>query len=115
MTEPADTRHVLRLLRTAIAIVVVAGLGMTAWLIDKAVLNPDVRAKRPSWFEGGPFDVPFWVPLILTVAGGAAAVVYVYARAAKRLRSGEDLFADGYRERVRREADAQRRADRAPH
>lgn len=87
------------------ALVVVAALGMTAWLIDKAVLNPDVRAKRPSWFDGGAFDVPFWVPLILTVVLGAAAVVYVYARAAKRLRSGEDLFANGYRERVRRRAE----------
>lgn len=108
---PSDQRSTLRLLRVAIALVVVAGLGMTAWLIDKAVLNPDVRAKRPSWFEGGIFDVPFWVPLILTVVLGAAAVVYVYARAAKRLKAGEDLFGNSYRERARREAETKRTGD----
>lgn len=96
------------LLRIAIALVVVFGLGMTGWLIDKALLNPDVRAKRPSWFEGGLFDVPFWAPLILTVVGGSAAVVYVYARAAKRLSEGEDLFANSYRERARRSPEAER-------
>lgn len=105
MTEPTETRRALRLLRIAMALVVVAALGMTAWLIDKAVLNPNVRAKRPSWFEGGVFDVPFWLPLILTVVLGAAAVVYVYARAAKRLRAGEDLFGQSYRDRARRNAE----------
>lgn len=102
MTDRTETRRVLRLLRIAIALVVVTGLGMTAWLIDKAVLNPDVRAKRPSWFEGGVFDVPFWVPLILTFVGGAAAVVFVYARAAKRLREGEDILGNSFRDRQRR-------------
>ena len=105
MTEPTETRRTLRLLRVAMALVVVAGLGLTAWLIDKAVLNPDVRAKRPGWFDGGAFDVPFWVPLILTVVLGSAAVVYVYARAAKRLRDGEDLFGQSYRDRTRPCAD----------
>lgn len=100
----------LRLLRAAIALVLLFGVGATVWLVDKALLNPDVRAKRPSWFEGGAFDVPFWLPLILTVVLGAAAVVYVYAKAARRLKAGEDLFANSYRERVRREAEAKRTA-----
>lgn len=99
--DPTDPNVPLRLLRGAAALVVLFGLGMTVWLIDKAVLNPDVKAKRPSWFADGVFDVPFWVPLILTVVGGAACVVYVFARAARRLRRGEDLYGNSYRDRVR--------------
>ncbi len=99
----------LKLLRIAAALVVLFGLGMTAWLIDKAVLNPDVKAKRPSWFADGVFDVPFWVPLIVTVVVGAACVVYVYVRAARRLQSGEDLYGSSYRDRIRRgEEDGER-------
>lgn len=100
MSTPPDGP--LKLLRAAAALVVVVALGMTVWLIDKAVLNPDVRAKRPSWFETGVFDMPFWVPLIATVVGGAACVVYVYVRAARRLRDGEDIFGESYRDKQRR-------------
>lgn len=96
-----DVKRLLRLLRLAAALVVLFGLGMTVWLVDKAVLNPDVRAKRPSWFADGVFDLPFWLPLIVTVVGGSVAVVYVYVRAARRLKSGEDLYGNSYRERAR--------------
>lgn len=99
MNPPTDP---LKLLRIAGALVVTFAVGMTVWLLDKAVLNPDVRAKRPSWFTDGVFDVPFWAPLILTIVLGAAAVVYVYARAARRLRDGEDLYGNSYRDRIRR-------------
>ncbi len=102
MTERDDTAGPIRLLRIAAALVVLFGVGMTVWLIDKAVLNPDVRAKRPGWFDGGVFDVPFWVPLIVTVVGGAAAVLYVYVRAARRLRDGEDIRGNSYRDKQRR-------------
>ncbi len=101
---PTDPAAPLRLLRVAIALVVVAALGLTAWLVDKAVLNPDVRAKKPGWFEGA-FDVPFWLPLVLTVVVGAAAVVAVYAKAMRRLKAGEDLYGGRLRERQRREAE----------
>ena len=92
----------LKLLRVAGALVVLFAVGMTAWLLDKAVLNPDVKAKRPGWFADGVFDVPFWAPLILTIVGGAACVVYVYTRAARRLRDGEDLHGESYRDKQRR-------------
>ena len=101
MTETRENAGLLNLFRVAAAVVVVFALGMTAWLVDKAVLNPDVRAKRPSWFEGA-FDMPFWVPLILTVTLGSAAVLYVYVGAARRLRGGEDIRANSYRDRQRR-------------
>ena len=101
MTEPTDNTGILKLFRVAAAVVVVFALGMTAWLVDKAVLNPDVRAKRPSWFEGV-FDMPFWVPLILTVVLGSAAVLYVYVRASRRLRDGENIRANSFRDKQRR-------------
>ncbi len=101
MSAP-DPARPLKLLRAAAALVILFAIGMTVWLIDKAVLNPDVKAKRPSWFADGVFDVPFWAPLILTILGGAACVVYVYVRAARRLRSGEDLYGNSYRDKQRR-------------
>ncbi|MDX1532329.1 MAG: hypothetical protein R3362_12435 [Rhodothermales bacterium] len=90
----------LKLLRIAAVVVVVAALGFSVWLIDTAGLNPDVHAKQPGWFDGA-ITIPYWLPLILTVAVGAAAVVYVYVKAAKRLRAGEDLYGNSYRERAR--------------
>ena len=101
MTEPTNSASILKLFRAAAAVVVAFALGMTVWLVDKAVLNPDVRAKRPSWFEGA-FDMPFWLPLIVTVVGGSAAVLYVYIRAARRLRDGEDIRANSFRDKQRR-------------
>ena len=97
-----STDRTIRLLRAASALVVVFALGATWWLVDTAVLNPDVRAKRPSWFETGVFDIPFWLPLIATVVGGAAAVIYVYVIAARRLREGTDIRANSFRDRQRR-------------
>lgn len=98
---PNDPAGTVKLFRVAMAVVVVLALGMTAWLVDTAILNPDVRAKRPSWFEGV-FDMPFWLPLILTVVLGSAAVLYVYVRAVRRIRDGEDIRANSYRDKQRR-------------
>lgn len=96
-----NDRSPLVLLRTAIALVVLFGIGGTAWLIDKAALNPDVLARRPKWFSGAEFEVSYWLPLILTFVVGVACVVFVYAQAMRRLRAGEDLFANSYRDRQR--------------
>ena len=101
MSDQRESAALLNLFRVSAAVVVVFALGLTAWLVDKAMLNPDVRAKRPSWFEGV-FDLPFWLPLILTVVGGSAAVLYVYIRAARRLRDGEDIRGESYRDKQRR-------------
>jgi len=112
VTPPPETtrseRSPLPLFRAAIALVAVFALGGTVWLVDKAVLNPDVRARRPRWFEGL-FDMPFWLPLILTFAIGAAAVVAVYVKAMRRLGEGEDLYANGFRERKWRELQERKR------
>jgi hypothetical protein len=91
------------LLRAAAALILVFGVGLTAWLVDKAVQNPEVRAKRPRWFDTGVFDAAYWLPMILTVTVGVACMIYVFLKAARRLRAGEDLQANGFRERRREE------------
>jgi hypothetical protein len=108
MPDNSANRTPLRLLRGAIAIVVVFAIGMTAWLIDRAAANPDVRARQPGWFEGI-FNMPFWLPLILTFVLGAAAVIAVYAQAARRLGRGEDLHANSFRARKWRELEERQR------
>jgi hypothetical protein len=95
----AEPRSPLSVLRAAIAIVAVFAIAGTVWLVDKAVLNPEVRAKKPGWFEGV-FNMPFWLPLILTFVIGAAAVIAVYVKAARRIRAGEDLHAQSFRQRT---------------
>jgi hypothetical protein len=108
-TGPEATRSALRLLNVAIATAVVFAIAGSVWLVDKAVLNPEVRARKPRWFEGV-FDMPFWLPLILTFAIGCAAVIFVYVRAARRLRAGDDLFAESFRARKWRELEERQRA-----
>ena len=111
MSDERDLEGLQKLFRVSSAVVVVFALGMTVWLVDKAVLNPDVRAKRPSWFEGV-FDMPFWLPLILTVVLGSAAVLYVYVRASRRLRDGEDIRANSFRDKQRRGETGRGRTER---
>jgi len=95
----AEPRSPLTVLRAAIAVVVAFTVAGTVWLVDKAVLNPEVRARKPGWFEGV-FNMPFWLPLILTFVLGAAAVIAVYVKAARRIRAGEDLYAQSFRQRT---------------
>jgi hypothetical protein len=89
-------------LRAAAIAVAVFGIGLSIWLVDKAILNPDVHAKQPRWYVDGMLNLPYWLPLILTVTVGAGCVIWIYLRAASRLRSGEDLVAGSYRDRQRR-------------
>lgn len=108
MSRPSPERSPVRLLRAAVVAVAVFAVLGTLWLAQRAFLNPDVRARRPRWFEGT-LDLPFWLPLIVTFVLGAAAVVYVYARALRRVGQGEDLFANSYRARKWRELQERRR------
>lgn len=68
-------------------------IGLTIWITDKALANPDVRLERPGWLDAAlAFDASFWAPLLVTVVGGAGLVLYVFWRAYRRLRAGEDLY-----------------------
>ena len=70
--------------------VFVAAVG--GWLAWAALVNPDVRLKRPSWV-GGAFDHSFWIPVTVVTLGGALLVGAILWTALKRLRAGEDLYA----------------------
>lgn len=79
-----------------------AGLGVVAafvvlvggWITWAALVNPDVRLKRPRWLDDGhAFDGSYWTPLWLTAVVGALLVGWVFWRAWLRVRAGEDLFA----------------------
>ena len=84
------------LLKSAAGLTVAAGLALVAWLVDKALRYPDVRARQFGRF--GP-EAPLWSPLILFVGVFLAAAAYVFWRAARRLEAGEDLFAQRHRRR----------------
>ncbi|GAB5534673.1 MAG: hypothetical protein Rubg2KO_09220 [Rubricoccaceae bacterium] len=99
----AETRRQrgLTLLRAGLAIVVAFIVGGGGWILWKAIQNPDVRLKKPSWVEGT-FDHSYWLPLLIGVFCGAALVGVVLWTAYKRLRAGEDLFANRTGQGVRR-------------
>ena len=111
MNAPTDSRPLddaatrrqrgLALLRIGLGVVVafiVLGGGWTVW---KAIENPDVRLKKPGWVEGA-FDHSFWSPLLVGMIGGAVLVGVVLWTAYRRLRAGEDLFAQRTGQGVRR-------------
>ncbi|MDX1419869.1 MAG: hypothetical protein R3181_07880 [Rubricoccaceae bacterium] len=94
-TASDASRRGLRLLRLALATIVVLALGIAVWTVDQALSNPDVRLKRPGWLEtGAAFDFSFWLPLLATVVVGGGLVFYVFWRAYRRMQAGEDLYAN---------------------
>lgn len=99
MSESPATPRIMRLFRIAIGTAIAFLIIGTFWMIDTAVRNPDVRARKPRWFEGF-FDMPFWLPLTLTFTIGLLAVISIYVRAARRLKNGEDIFNQSYRKRT---------------
>lgn len=107
-----STAGPVRLLRAAIAVVLLFAIGGTIWLVGTAAGNPDVRAKTPGWFEGL-LSAPFWLPLTVTFLGGCLLVVWIYARAIRRLDNGEDLHDLSFRDRTRRALRQRLEEDRA--
>ncbi|HEX8386372.1 MAG TPA: hypothetical protein VF576_09315 [Rubricoccaceae bacterium] len=89
------------LLRSALAGLGVFVAAVGGWLVWAAASNPDVRLKRPRWVEGA-FDHAFWVPVLVVTLGGAALVGVVLWTALRRLRAGEDLYAQRTGRSVRR-------------
>lgn len=79
----------LRLLLRAAVLSGAALLGLTGWLVYEALRHPGVQARQFGKF--GP-AVPLWLPFIGFVAIGLALITYVFVRAYRRLRAGEDLY-----------------------
>ncbi|HYE97093.1 MAG TPA: hypothetical protein VD962_12870 [Rubricoccaceae bacterium] len=112
---PNDPRQAgLRLLHAALAGVAAFAIVAVGWIAVQALRNPDVRARRPRWLDASiAYDAAFWTPLLLTVVGGVLAVLYVLARAARRLRAGEDLYGNRSGQGVRRRGERQVREGEA--
>lgn len=96
MASSSEQRTPIAILKAAAGFTVVSGLALVAWLIDKAIRYPDVRARQFGRF--GP-EAPLWLPLILFVVVSLGTIAYVFWRAARRLEAGEDLFAQRHRRR----------------
>jgi hypothetical protein len=78
-------------------------VGAGGWLVYQAVAHPEVRLKRPRWLDtGADFSHAYWTPLLVVVLGGAALVGLVLWTALRRLRSGEDLYAQRHGRGLRR-------------
>ncbi|ARA92529.1 hypothetical protein AWN76_004650 [Rhodothermaceae bacterium RA] len=78
------------MLKGAAGLLVLTGLGLLAWLLDKTLLHPWERVAD---------DLVFWVPFVATILIGVAALAYLFTRAARRVEAGEDLFAHRHRRR----------------
>ncbi len=102
MTDDA-IRSGRRLLTVALGLFGGLVVGIAGWTAAQALRNPDVRTRRPRWLdEAAGYDVSFWLPLLVTVVVGGGLVVYVLARALRRIRAGEDLYARRVGRGVRR-------------
>lgn len=86
--------------RLLIGALVGLGLWLLAsggWIVWKAIQNPDVQTKRPSWLSPDQvFDASFWTPLFLTVVIGSFLVGWIFWRAYRRMKRGEDIYRNRY-------------------
>ncbi len=78
-------------MKAAAAITVLLGGGLIAWLVDKAIRYPEIKAEQAG-SQG-----PLWEPMIAFVAVCVAGAAYLFLHAARRLDRGEDLFAARHR------------------
>ena len=81
-----------RLLRSGLGAVAVFVAAVGGWLVWAAATNPDVTLKKPRWVAGA-FEHSFWLPVLVVTVGGALLVGIVLWTALRRLRAGEDLYA----------------------
>jgi hypothetical protein len=98
-----EMRRGLQMLRWAAAVLAVMAFGIAVWVGYAAFTNPDVRLERPSWLgENEAFDFSFWTPLEVTVLVGGALAGFIFWTAWRRIKSGEDLYANRMGKGVRR-------------
>lgn len=98
----SDNSSLASLLKAAAALFAAVGLGVAAWLVDKAVRYPEVRASQ---FGN---EAPLWIPFALFVLLCVGLVAYVFLKAARRVEAGEDLFSQRHRRRPGKAAEDER-------
>ena len=81
-----------RMLRGGLAAVAAFVVAVGGWMVWAAATNPDVTLKRPKWVDGA-FEHSFWIPVLVVTLGGAFLVGAILWTALRRLRAGEDLYA----------------------
>ena len=81
-----------RMLRGGLAAVAAFVVAVGGWMVWAAATNPDVTLKRPKWVDGA-FEHSFWIPVLVVTLGGSFLVGVILWTALRRLRAGEDLYA----------------------
>ena len=76
------------------------GAGITAWIIDKAINQPEIQASQFG------FEAPLWIPSALFVVVSMVAGVALLWRAAQRVEAGENLFKQRHRRSAREKTTA---------
>ncbi len=99
MTDPRAIGR--RMLCVGLGIVAAFVAVVGGWLVWAAAANPGVRLKRPRWVSGA-FDHTFWIPVLVVTVGGALLVGAVLWTAMRRVRAGEDLYAQRTGQGLRR-------------
>ena len=69
----------------------VLGVSVATWLFDKAIRFPQIQAEQAG------NTAPLWIPFALFVLVGTGLGAYVLVVGARRVRAGEDLFAQRHR------------------
>ena len=95
----APTPSHAHLLKGAAVLAGTLGLLIVAWLVDKALRYPEVKASQLGSVA------PLWVPFAVFVTLCVTLIVGLFWRAARRVEAGEDLFAQRHRRRPGQEAD----------
>lgn len=89
--ESEGTPRAIYLLRGGAAVFGLIGLSISIWLVDKAIDHPEIQASQ---FD---FEAPLWIPALIFVVVATTAGIAVLLKAARRVESGEDLFAQRHR------------------
>lgn len=92
-----------RLLKGAAGLFAVLGLAFLVWVTDKWIKYPEMRASQFG------FEAPLWPALGTFVLLAISAVGILFWRAAQRVESGEDLFAQRHRRRRKNQREASNR------
>lgn len=93
MTDSSSRLSPARLLKGAAVLFAVLGLSFLVWVTDKWFKYPEMQASQFG------FEAPLWPALGAFVLLAIAAVGVLFWQAARRVESGEDLYAQRHRRR----------------